>query len=415
MKTLEQAQTLQENVVSSLWISKVSGKRHDHTLAKIKTHISNPTELKYINKQNKAIPYIELTEEQALKFFKTFVEDDIQLKLINSLRAFKGLELLTELEAEEGEIRNKIIKVDNDLTIFEDIEEPLVSHKVIAEQIFEYDKKSVSTKENQYKRKEKEIRELIDKYKSDFQEMSDDNTVKFRLESVTKSNALREPIETATLGELNKEKTYFLNEGQATLLFTYFRNTPKVRQFKKALVKEFLRMRDYIKNDVKQLKERLKQTEELLEDKSLRLNVAEEVLEVNTNRYDKNDEFMTVRYFLNTHKELKKKFTERNLLQELVKMGYAEEIKVTTITRKAIPTKYSKFAPPNEETNTHSSLFTKNILNESVVNAIKHNNYRLTEYKEKPNGLEMYYSDKVNEIAKYKLPNNKKYLKGKDI
>jgi len=38
-------------------------------------------------------------------------------------------------------------------------------------------------------------------------------------ESITKSNAPREPIETATMGELNKEKTYFLNEGQATLLF----------------------------------------------------------------------------------------------------------------------------------------------------------------------------------------------------
>ena len=151
MKTLEQAQTLQENVVSSLWIAKVSGKDHKEVLKKIRRHISNPTVLEYINKQNKAIPYIELTEEQALKFFKTFVEDDIKLKLINNLRAFKGLELLIELEAEEGEIRNKIIKVDNDLTIFENIEEPLVSHKVIAEQIFEYDERSKGDNKKQLK------------------------------------------------------------------------------------------------------------------------------------------------------------------------------------------------------------------------------------------------------------------------
>ncbi len=39
-------------------------------------------------------------------------------------------------------------------------------------------------------------------------------------------------------------KTYKFNEQQATLLMTYLDNTPKVRAFKKALVKAFFAMRD---------------------------------------------------------------------------------------------------------------------------------------------------------------------------
>ena len=39
------------------------------------------------------------------------------------------------------------------------------------------------------------------------------------------------------------QKTYHLNEQQATLLITYLDNTPEVNQFKKNLVREFYRMR----------------------------------------------------------------------------------------------------------------------------------------------------------------------------
>ena len=39
------------------------------------------------------------------------------------------------------------------------------------------------------------------------------------------------------------QKTYHLNEQQATLLITYLDNTPEVNQFKKNLVHEFYRMR----------------------------------------------------------------------------------------------------------------------------------------------------------------------------
>jgi phage regulator Rha-like protein len=40
------------------------------------------------------------------------------------------------------------------------------------------------------------------------------------------------------------EKIYFLNEQQATLLLTYLRNSKIVREFKKALVKEFYRLKE---------------------------------------------------------------------------------------------------------------------------------------------------------------------------
>lgn len=39
------------------------------------------------------------------------------------------------------------------------------------------------------------------------------------------------------------QKTYHLNEQQATLLITYLDNTPEVNQFKKNLVREFYRMK----------------------------------------------------------------------------------------------------------------------------------------------------------------------------
>lgn len=55
-------------------------------------------------------------------------------------------------------------------------------------------------------------------------------------------------------------KTYKFNEQQATLLMTYLGNTPKVRAFKKALVKSFFAMRDekleQIKNRARSIPER---------------------------------------------------------------------------------------------------------------------------------------------------------------
>ena len=44
-------------------------------------------------------------------------------------------------------------------------------------------------------------------------------------------------------GRGRPQKTYHLNEQQATLLITYLDNTPQVNQFKKSLVREFYRMK----------------------------------------------------------------------------------------------------------------------------------------------------------------------------
>lgn len=44
-------------------------------------------------------------------------------------------------------------------------------------------------------------------------------------------------------GRGRPQKTYHLNEQQATLLITYLDNTPQVNQFKKNLVREFYRMK----------------------------------------------------------------------------------------------------------------------------------------------------------------------------
>ena len=44
------------------------------------------------------------------------------------------------------------------------------------------------------------------------------------------------------------EKIYYLNEPQATLLITFMRNSEIVKKFKVLLVKEFYRMKDYLKD-----------------------------------------------------------------------------------------------------------------------------------------------------------------------
>lgn len=66
---------------------------------------------------------------------------------------------------------------------------------------------------------------MIEKYKDDLQEMG-----KVRFEIGFNPNSSR------------NFTNYHLNEMQATLLITYLQNTKPVRQFKKALVREFYRM-----------------------------------------------------------------------------------------------------------------------------------------------------------------------------
>ncbi|CAG8863124.1 hypothetical protein PS627_00060 [Pseudomonas fluorescens] len=68
---------------------------------------------------------------------------------------------------------------------------------------------------------------LVRKYQADFSEFGG---VRFQIE----------PFETA--GGMQSREIALMNEQQATLLLTYMRNTPVVREFKKRLVKEFWRL-----------------------------------------------------------------------------------------------------------------------------------------------------------------------------
>lgn len=61
-----------------------------------------------------------------------------------------------------------------------------------------------------------------------------------------------ENIQTQAGQGYTHKKLYYLNEQQATLLLTYLRNTPVVREFKKALVREFYKLRTYALCDLQQ-------------------------------------------------------------------------------------------------------------------------------------------------------------------
>ena len=98
---------------------------------------------------------------------------------------------------------------------------PVISHRAIAERA---NVKRLS------------VQKIITDKIADFEELG---AVRFKIE----------PRNDGAIGG-DKPKTYYLNEQQAYLLFTYLRNTKVVRQFKKALVKEFFAMRDYLKNAI---------------------------------------------------------------------------------------------------------------------------------------------------------------------
>ena len=74
----------------------------------------------------------------------------------------------------------------------------------------------------------KTVNELIRKHEKDLEEFG---TLRFEMEAC--------PHRTGA----SVQKVYHLNEQQATLLITYLRNTERVRQFKKALVRGFFEAR----------------------------------------------------------------------------------------------------------------------------------------------------------------------------
>ncbi len=100
-----------------------------------------------------------------------------------------------------------------------------VSHRIVAEQTG-----------NQVKN----VLDFITRHKNHFEEFG---VLRFKngTESLGTSNAFLEK---------QKSKTYYLNEQQATFLMTLLRNSPKVVEFKKALVKAFYDLKEQNKNIV---------------------------------------------------------------------------------------------------------------------------------------------------------------------
>jgi len=74
------------------------------------------------------------------------------------------------------------------------------------------------------------ITRLLQKHEADFQEFG---ILRFEIEEIK--------------GRGQPAKHYHLNEQQATLLMTYLRNTPVVREFKKELVRQFYAMREELR------------------------------------------------------------------------------------------------------------------------------------------------------------------------
>ena len=125
---------------------------------------------------------------------------------------------------------------------------PSISHKVIAEHTG-----------NQYKN----ISELITKHKEDFEEFG---RVAFETETLQ------------TNGGMQKTKTYFLNEPQATLLLTYLKNVPVVRKFKKDLVRAFFLLREQSHPKPQNLEQTILQQNNLLAMMSEKLHRAKDEL-----------------------------------------------------------------------------------------------------------------------------------------
>lgn len=112
-------------------------------------------------------------------------------------------------------------------TLIENIENEFrVSHRVVAEQT---DNDTVS------------IRKMVDKYILEFKEFGH---LSFKMTTVGNS-----------VGAKNEQKTYYLNEQQATFLMTLLRNSPKVVIFKKALVKAFYELKEKVSSKVTQIEE----------------------------------------------------------------------------------------------------------------------------------------------------------------
>ena len=89
----------------------------------------------------------------------------------------------------------------------------------------------------------KSVIQLVRSYKSDFAEFG---LVTFEMANSTFEMANSEHRQSSR----GRHTEYaVLNEQQATLLLTYMRNSPKIREFKKALVKAFFEARTLLQTD----------------------------------------------------------------------------------------------------------------------------------------------------------------------
>jgi phage regulator Rha-like protein len=110
------------------------------------------------------------------------------------------------------------------ISFIEQIENELViSHKVLAKQT-----------EN----KEKSVLDLITR---NLPELEEFGMVRFKIVAIKNAK-----------NKVNEEKTYYLNEPQATLILTFMRNNEIVKQFKIKLIKEFFKMREILKSKTSQ-------------------------------------------------------------------------------------------------------------------------------------------------------------------
>lgn len=127
----------------------------------------------------------------------------------------------------------------NLVTMFNGV--PSVSHIAIAENTHS---------------KARSVRLLIDKHIDDFKEFGE---VSFEMTS----DKIGVCDENYSFAKYQQKKIYHLNEQQSMLILTYLQNTPIVREFKKALIKEFYLIRENFSIGLKQYNELKNYTDKL--------------------------------------------------------------------------------------------------------------------------------------------------------
>jgi phage regulator Rha-like protein len=109
--------------------------------------------------------------------------------------------------------------------------------------------------------KPKSVQDLITRNIDDFREFGDLTILNRRV---------------VNEGKGEQPKDYFLNEQQATLLMTYLRNSPTVKEFKKELVRQFFKIRETLNAKQNQFF-----TKEQIELEMIGLETAIKILRVN--------------------------------------------------------------------------------------------------------------------------------------